>query len=104
MSTWADREATFDRSVKLTDKCVTANVQPAHPVLVGHRQVRFEGVPTGQLHQDGSFYAAVPINLQSDHSNPDGPKRLFQRGLELDLVALVQAAAAWGRKPEQPAM
>ncbi|MFF7233037.1 hypothetical protein [Streptomyces sioyaensis] len=49
----------------------------------------------GQLHQDGSFYTAMPINLQSDHTNDDGPKRLFQRGLELDLVALVQAAAAW---------
>ncbi|MCX4878117.1 hypothetical protein [Streptomyces sp. NBC_00847] len=35
------------------------------------------------------------LTLQSDHSNSDGPKRLFQRGLELDLVALVQAAAAW---------
>jgi hypothetical protein len=35
------------------------------------------------------------LTLQSDHSNSDGPKRLFQRGLELDLVALVKAGAAW---------
>jgi len=90
-----DRDAAFDRFVKLAGEGVTTNVQPARPVLVGRRQVRFEGVPTGQLHQDGSFYAAVPINLQSDHTNDDGPKRLFQRGLELDVVALVQAAAAW---------
>lgn len=74
---------------------MTNSVQPARPVLVGRRQVRFEGEPTGQLHQDGSFYAALPINLQSDHTNDDGPKRLYQSGLELDLVALVQAAAAW---------
>ncbi|MER6561042.1 ATP-binding protein [Streptomyces sp. NPDC001027] len=95
VTTRVDREAAFDRFAKLAGEGVTTNVQPARPVLVGRRQVRFEGVPTGQLHQDGSFYAARPINLQSDHTNDDGPKRLFQSGLELDLVALVQAAAAW---------
>ncbi|MFJ3825577.1 AlbA family DNA-binding domain-containing protein [Streptomyces nodosus] len=95
VTTRVDRDAAFDRFVKLAGEGVTTNVQPSRPVLVGRRQVRFEGVPTGQLHQDGSFYAALPINLQSDHTNDDGPKRLFQRGLELDLVALVQAAAAW---------
>ncbi|MEW2120908.1 ATP-binding protein [Streptomyces sp. NPDC005474] len=95
VTTRVDREAAFDRFAKLAGEGVTTNVQPARPVLVGRRQVRFEGVPTGQLHQDGSFYAAMPINLQSDHINDDGLKRLFQRGLELDLVALVQAAAAW---------
>ncbi len=95
VSTRMDRDAAFDRFDELARECVNNNVQPARPVLVGRRQVRFEGVPTGQLHQDGSFYAALPINLQSDHSNDDGPKRLFQGGLEFDLVALVQAAAAW---------
>ncbi|MFF1643222.1 helix-turn-helix domain-containing protein [Streptomyces sp. NPDC058246] len=95
VTTRVDRDAAFDRFVKLAGEGVTTNVQPARPVLVGRRQVRFEGVPTGQLHQDGSFYAVLPINLQSDHTNDDGPKRLFQSGLELDLVALVQAAAAW---------
>ncbi|MFF1717396.1 helix-turn-helix domain-containing protein [Streptomyces sp. NPDC058268] len=95
VTTRVDRDAAFDRFVKLAGEGVTTNVQPARPVLVGRRQVRFEGVPTGQLHQDGSFYAALPINLQSDHTNDDGTKRLYQRGLELDLVALVQAAAAW---------
>jgi hypothetical protein len=95
VTTRVDREAAFDRFAKLAGESVTAAVQPARPVLVGRRQVRFEGEPTGQLHQDGSFYAAVPINLQSDHTNDDGPKRLYQRGLELDVVALVQAAAAW---------
>ncbi|MFC8276636.1 helix-turn-helix domain-containing protein [Streptomyces sp. NPDC057271] len=95
VTTRVDRDAAFDRFVKLAGEGVSTNVQPARPVLVGRRQVRFEGVPTGQLHEDGSFYAAMPINLQSDHTNDDGPKRLFQRGLELDLVALVQAAAAW---------
>lgn len=95
VTTRVDRDAAFDRFAKLAGEGVTTNVQPSRPVLVGRRQVRFEGVPTGQLHQDGSFYAALPINLQSDHANDDGPKRLFQRGLELDLVALVQAAAAW---------
>lgn len=95
VTTRVDRDAAFDRFAKLAGESVTTNVQPARPVLVGRRQARFEGVPTGQLHQDGSFYAALPINLQSDHTNDDGPKRLYQSGLELDLVALVQAAAAW---------
>jgi hypothetical protein len=95
VTTRADRDAAFDRFYELADEGVNNKVQPGRPVLVGRRQVRFEGVPTGQLHQDGSFYAALPVNLQSDHSNDDGPKRLFQRGLEYDLVALVQAAAAW---------
>ncbi|KUO15933.1 hypothetical protein AQJ91_38605 [Streptomyces dysideae] len=74
---------------------MTTNALPERPVLVGRRQVRFEGAVTGQLHQDGSFYGARYISLQSDQYNSDGPKRLYHRGLELDLVAQVQAAAAW---------
>ncbi|MCP3819803.1 hypothetical protein NLX86_17385 [Streptomyces sp. A3M-1-3] len=95
LTTQVDRNAAFDRLVKLAGEGVTTNVQPARPVLVARRQVRFEGEPTGRLHQDGSFYAALSINLQSDQFDSDGPKRLYQCGLELDLVALVQAAAAW---------
>lgn len=95
LTTHADRNAAFDRFCTLACAGVTINARPQPPVLVGRRQVRFEGVPTGQLHQDGSFYAARDINLQNDRFNPDGPKRLHHCGLELDLVALVQAAAAW---------
>ncbi|MGV4888024.1 hypothetical protein ACSR0Z_15675 [Streptomyces viridosporus] len=85
----------FDRFFKLAGEGVTPRVQPDRPVLVGRRQVRFEGGPTGQLHQDGAFYVAPPIDFQGDQFDSDGPERLYQRGLELDLVALVQAAAAW---------
>ncbi|NSL43656.1 helix-turn-helix domain-containing protein [Streptomyces sp. 8P21H-1] len=95
LTTQADRDAAFDRFFNLATEGVTTRVQPDRPVLVGRRQVRFEGDPTGQLHQDGAFYVALPLNFRSDQFESDGPKRLFQRGIELDLVALVQAAAAW---------
>lgn len=71
-------------------------MRPKHPALVGRRQVRFEGHPTGQLHQDGSTYAALLLNLTDVSYQPDAaPKRLYQIGLELNCVAMVQAAAAW---------
>ncbi|MEV0226769.1 ATP-binding protein [Streptomyces sp. NPDC050704] len=95
LTTRADRDAAFVRFRTLACEGVTTSAMPDGTALVGRRQVRFEGRPTGQLHQDGSFYAARPINLQRDHYNDDGPKRLYHRELELDLVALVQAAAAW---------
>lgn len=95
LTTHAGRDAAFDRFTKLASEAVTTRVQPNRPVLVGRRQVRFEGDSTGQLHQDGAFYVALPVNFRSDQFDSGGPKRLFQRGLELDLVALVQAAAAW---------
>ncbi|MFF2521470.1 AlbA family DNA-binding domain-containing protein [Streptomyces liangshanensis] len=93
--TRAEREAAFDRFVTLAQEAITTNARPHRPVLVGRRQVRFEGVPTGQLHQDGSFYAARPINIRSSEYDPEGIRILYHRGLELDLVALVQASAAW---------
>ncbi|WP_431998581.1 AlbA family DNA-binding domain-containing protein [Streptomyces fungicidicus] len=95
LTTQADRNAAFDRFAKLAGEGVTTHAQPERPVLVGRRQVRFEGIPSGQLHQDGSFYAALTMHLQGDQFDSDGPKRLSQRALELDLVTLVQAAAAW---------
>jgi hypothetical protein len=95
LTTRADREAAFDRFFQLANEGVTTRVQPDRPVLVGRRQVRFEGNPTGQLHQEGSFYAALALSLQRAPIHPDGPMWLYQRGIELDLVALVQAAAAW---------
>jgi hypothetical protein len=95
LTTRADRDAAFDRFAKLATLGVTTNVRPQQPVLVGRRQVRFQGNPTGQLHQDGSFYAALSLNFQTDRVDATAPWHLFQRGLELDLVALVQAAAAW---------
>ncbi|WP_217211901.1 helix-turn-helix domain-containing protein [Streptomyces sp. AC550_RSS872] len=95
LTTQADRNAAFDRFFKFAGEGVTTRVQPDRPVLVGRRQVRFEGDPTGQLHQDGAFYAALPTYFQGDQFDSDGPKRLSQRGIELDLVALVQSAAAW---------
>ncbi len=95
LSTRADRDAAFARFRTLACDGVTISAMPEGTAMVGRRQVRFEGKTTGQLHQDGSFYVALPLNLQSDHYNDDSPKRLYHRGLELDLVALVQAAAAW---------
>lgn len=95
LTTQAEREAAFDRFAMLAQEAITTNARPQRPVLVGRRQVRFEGVPTGQLHQDGSFLAARPINIRSSEQDPDGTKVLYHRGLELDLVALVQASAAW---------
>ncbi|WP_157847059.1 AlbA family DNA-binding domain-containing protein [Streptomyces achromogenes] len=95
LTTQAERNAAFDRFVALAREGITTRVEPERPVLVGRRQARFEGTPTGQLHQDGSFYAALTLQLTNDHFDSDGPDRLSQRALELDLVALVQAAAAW---------
>jgi len=91
----AERVAAFDRFHALAAQGATSFMQPSHPVLAGRRQVRFEGDPTGQLHQDGSFYAALPMNLQDDRREGSGPKLLYQRGLELALLVQVQAAAAW---------
>ncbi|MEU9190308.1 ATP-binding protein [Streptomyces sp. NPDC048484] len=93
--TKAERDAALNRFFTLAGEAITTNIQPKQPVLVGRRQVRFEGVPTGQLHQDGSFFAARPLNIRSSRQDPDGPEILYQRGLELDLVALVQTSAAW---------
>ncbi|WP_331734874.1 ATP-binding protein [Streptomyces sp. NBC_00887] len=95
LTTQAEREAAFDRFAMVAQEAITTNARPHRPVLVGRRQVRFEGVPTGQLHQDGSFFAARPINIRSSQHDPEGPRILYHRGLELDLVALVQASAAW---------
>ncbi|MFH9757290.1 helix-turn-helix domain-containing protein [Streptomyces griseus] len=95
LTTQAEREAAFDRFATLAQAAITTNARPHRPVLVGRRQVRFEGIPTGQLHQDGSFYAARPINIRPSHHDPEGPGILYHRGLELDLVTLVQASAAW---------
>ena len=55
----------------------------------------FEGSPTGHLHQDGSFWSALPLNIGNDRRSLEGPKLLYQPGLELGLVAQVQAAVAW---------
>ncbi|MFD4723390.1 helix-turn-helix domain-containing protein [Streptomyces sp. NPDC058423] len=94
LTTQQERTAALDRFAKLADRAVTSYMQPDHPALVGRRQVRFEGDPTGQLHQDGSIYAALVLELANQ---PPGSsdKRLYQRGLELYLVTQVQAAAAW---------
>lgn len=95
LTTQTEREAAFDRFDMVAQEAITTNARPHRPVLVGRRQVRFEGVPTGQLHQDGSFFAARPINIQTSQYDPEGPRILYHRGLELDLVSLVQASAAW---------
>ncbi|MFJ5534925.1 hypothetical protein [Streptomyces sp. NPDC093261] len=95
LTTQAERNAAFGRFCMLTGEAVTTNMQPDHPILIGRRQLRFEGNPTGQLHQDGSFYAALPLYVQSDRCAPEEPMLLHQRGLELDVVVQVQAAAAW---------
>ncbi|MEV6011988.1 ATP-binding protein [Streptomyces sp. NPDC051976] len=93
LTTQAQRAAGFDRFRALAAGAVTTSLMPQHPVLVGRRQVRFEGTSTGQLHQDGSFYGARPLNLRPDRRQ--GPDQLSQIGIELDLVALVQSAAHW---------
>ncbi|MEU2415954.1 ATP-binding protein [Streptomyces sp. NPDC013099] len=95
LTTQAHRNAAFKRFQDLACHGVTLRARPEHPPLVGRRQVRFEGFPTGQLHQDGSSYAAQAISIHSDQRDPDGPDLISQRILELDLVTLVQAAAAW---------
>ncbi|WP_331751947.1 ATP-binding protein [Streptomyces chartreusis] len=95
LTTQVERDAAFSRFRWLTEQGITRHVQPGSRALVGRRQVRFEGDPTGQLHQDGSLFAALSINLQDDRFKPEGPRKLYQLGLELDAVALVQAAAAW---------
>ncbi|MFF3313532.1 helix-turn-helix domain-containing protein [Streptomyces sp. NPDC002952] len=95
LTTQADRHAAFNRFHDLACHGVTLNARPQHPPLVGRRQVRFEGIPTGQLHQDGSFYAARTISLHSDRRDAANPDQMSQRAFELDLVTLLQAAAAW---------
>ncbi|MFJ8728661.1 hypothetical protein [Streptomyces bauhiniae] len=90
-----ERDTALDRFTKLAHQAVTHTMKPSYPALVGRRQVRFEGTTTGQLHQDGSSYTALPLNVQNDPVDADAPKRLYQRGLELELVAQVQVAAAW---------
>ncbi|MER7832191.1 ATP-binding protein [Streptomyces sp. NPDC095602] len=95
LTTQQERVAAFDRFYKLASAGATTNMQPDHPILVGRRQLRFQGIPTGQLHQDGCFYGALPIHVSGDRRQPEGPELLYQRGLELDLLNQVQAAAAW---------
>ncbi|MET8081215.1 ATP-binding protein [Streptomyces sp. NPDC005303] len=95
LATRADRDEAFSRFEDLACHGVTLNARPPYPPLVGRRQVRFEGSPTGQLHQDGSFYAARAIDLHNNRRDADGPHQMSQRAFEVDLVTLVQAAAAW---------
>ncbi|MEU8789759.1 ATP-binding protein [Streptomyces sp. NPDC048643] len=90
-----ERAAAFDRFQGIAVQGVTRALMPRHPILAGRRQLRFEGSPTGHLHQDGSFWSALPLNIGGDRRSPEGPKLLYQHGLELGLVAQVQAAAAW---------
>jgi hypothetical protein len=95
LATREERNAAFNRFVALAMEGITERVRPDGPVLVGRRQARFEGSPSGQLHEDGSFYGALSLGLQPSRRGPEEPEQLYQRGFELDLVALVQAAAAW---------
>ncbi|MFJ7131018.1 helix-turn-helix domain-containing protein [Streptomyces sp. NPDC098101] len=90
-----EREAALQRFTNLAYQAVTTRMKPDYHALVGRRQVRFEGYPTGHLHQDGSTFTAQPLNVQKDPYDEDAPRKLYQRGLELDLVAQVQVAAAW---------
>ncbi|MFD9053231.1 AlbA family DNA-binding domain-containing protein [Streptomyces zaomyceticus] len=90
-----EREAALQRFTTLAYQAVTARMKPDYHALVGRRQVRFEGYPTGHLHQDGSTFTAQALNVQKDPYDKDAPRKLYQRGLELDLVAQVQVAAAW---------
>ncbi|MFF3489388.1 hypothetical protein ACFYXC_40065 [Streptomyces sp. NPDC002701] len=46
LTSQTDRNAAFDRFAKLASEGVTTNAQPERPVLVGRRQVRFEGIPS----------------------------------------------------------
>ncbi|MGY0065281.1 hypothetical protein ACWZEH_00075 [Streptomyces sp. QTS137] len=94
LTTQQDRTAALDRFAELAKQAVTSYMQPTRPALVGRRQVRFEGDPTGQLHRDGSLYAALILEL-ADQLPSSSDKRLYQRGLELYLVTQVHAAAAW---------
>jgi hypothetical protein len=91
-----ERNAALDLFTRLAHRAVTEHMRPYPPALVGRRQVRFEGTPTGQLHQDGSSYTALPLNVQEDPVHGDtAPRRLYHRELELELVSQVQVAAAW---------
>ncbi|MEV7676727.1 ATP-binding protein [Streptomyces sp. NPDC088752] len=90
-----ERDAALKRFTTLAYQAVTTRMKPDHHALVGRRQVRFEGHPTGHLHQDGSTFTAQALNVQKDPYDKDAPKKLYQRGLELDLVAQVQVAASW---------
>ncbi|UZJ33760.1 AlbA family DNA-binding domain-containing protein [Streptomyces endophytica] len=95
VTTLNERNAAFERFHKLAGAALTDKMQPRHPVLAGRRQVRFEGAPIGQLHQDGSFYGAMPLDYKEAQCDRDGANALSQIGLELHLVTLVQAASAW---------
>ncbi|WP_052190207.1 helix-turn-helix domain-containing protein [Streptomyces sp. NRRL S-1824] len=95
LTTREERDAALQRFTMLAYQAVTTNMKPEHPALVGRRQVRFEGFPTGQLHQDGSSFTARPLNVRKDEYDEDAPRKLYQRGFELELVTQVQVAAAW---------
>ncbi|MFC8496150.1 hypothetical protein ACFUJU_36200, partial [Streptomyces sp. NPDC057235] len=95
LTTQRERQAAFERFHRLAGAGATADMQPEYPVLVGRRQLRFEGDPTGQLHQDGSFYGALPLHVSNDRREPDSPQLLYQRALEINLLVQVQAATAW---------
>ncbi len=94
LTTQADRNAAFGRFFTFAGGGVTTRVQPDRPALVGRRQVRFEGDPTGQLHGRRLLRSIA-------HQPPERPGRLRRpqaavpARTRLDLVALVQAAAAW---------
>ncbi|MFD6798773.1 helix-turn-helix domain-containing protein [Streptomyces cyaneofuscatus] len=90
-----ERDTALRRFTALAYQAVTTNMKPDHTALVGRRQVRFEGHPTGQLHQDGSSFTARSLQVQRDQRDEDALRKLYQRGLELELVTQVQVAAAW---------
>ncbi|MFI5672844.1 helix-turn-helix domain-containing protein [Streptomyces sp. NPDC051704] len=73
LTTQEERNAALDRCAKLAYQAVTSNMKPNQPALVGRRQVRFEGIPTGQLHQDGSSYGALPLNVKADPIDNGAP-------------------------------
>ncbi|MGW3060678.1 AlbA family DNA-binding domain-containing protein [Streptomyces goshikiensis] len=95
LTTQAERSTALERARKLIGERTATSVQPNPPALVGRRQVRFEGVPTGQLHQDGSLYVALPLPLRADPHGSETPLRLYQLEFEREMVALVKAAAVW---------
>lgn len=94
--TQAARTQALRRFLDITGEGQMFLVQPRGAALVGRRQVRFEGNPTGQLHEDGSLYCAVEIELKSSISDPAHDlKTLDQREVEVALLDLTRAAAAW---------
>ncbi|MEU1691219.1 ATP-binding protein [Streptomyces hirsutus] len=94
--TWQARDEALRRFQQVTQEGEMFRVRPRGSAVVARRQVRFEGSPAGQLHEDGSFYAAVELELQQSRKAPHhDPKLLDSRVVELTLTQLVQAAAAW---------